>query len=52
MLQPVRHFYLMLDGRKSEARERVTAPEEYKYTKWLTESVPERHDAISSRKHS
>ena len=34
-------FYLILEGRNSEACELLTATDKYKYIRWLTESVPE-----------
>ena len=35
-------FYLMLDARNRESRERTTASQKHRYVRWLTESVPER----------
>ena len=35
-------FYLMLDARSRESRERTTASQKHRYIRWLTESVPER----------
>ncbi len=45
-------FYLMLDSRKDESRERMTAPNKHKYIRWLTEAVPERLGPADSKKRS
>lgn len=45
-------FYIMLEGRRDQARERVTASEKLKYIRWLTEIVPERLNATAGKKRA
>lgn len=42
----------MLEGRKDQARERVTAFEKHKYIQWLTESPPERLNNAAAKKRA
>ena len=51
--EAVRHaFHLMLDARKNESRERMTASEKERGIRWLTEFIPERLDGALSKKRS
>lgn len=45
-------FHIMLEGRKNQARERVTAFEKHKYIQWLTEAIPERLNAAANKKRA
>ena len=45
-------FYLYLDTRKDQARERITASEKRRYVKWLTEAVPERLGSVERKKRA
>lgn len=45
-------FYLMLDARKDESRERMTASEKQRAIRWLTEAIPERLDPMTAKKRS
>lgn len=45
--EAVRHaFHLMLNARKNESRERMTASEKERGIRWLTEFIPERLDQL------
>ena len=45
-------FYLILDTRKNESRERMTASEKERGIRWLIEFIPERLDGVLSKKRS
>ena len=45
-------FHLMLNARKNESRERITASKKERAIRWLTESIPERLDRTLSKKRS
>ena len=45
-------FYLMLNSRKNQARERITASHKHKYIQWFIESIPERLDTAAEKKRA
>ena len=45
-------FQLMLESRKNQARERITAFEKQKYIKWLTDIVPDRLGVAESKERA
>lgn len=45
-------FYLYLDTRKDQARERITTSEKRRYVKWLTEAVAERLGPAEGKKRA
>ena len=42
----------MLDARKNESRERMTASKKERDIRWLTEFIPERLNGVLSKKRS
>ena len=45
-------FLHMLNARKDESRERMTASDKHRAIRWLTEAFPERLDPKASKKRS
>ena len=42
----------MLDSRRDQSRERITASQKIKYIKWLTAAIPERLDSTEGKKRA